>query len=32
MLRKKQPELRITDKEALCVEIAALCHDLGMIN
>ena len=29
MLQRKQPELHISDKEALCVEIAALCHDLG---
>ena len=29
MLQRKQPELHISEKEALCVEIAALCHDLG---
>ncbi|CAF0807312.1 unnamed protein product [Brachionus calyciflorus] len=28
-LQKNQPELNITRKEALCVEIAGLCHDLG---
>ena len=29
MLQRKQPELHISEKEVLCVEIAALCHDLG---
>ena len=28
-LRKKQPELKISEKEALCVKVAGLCHDLG---
>ena len=28
-LRDKQPELGVTPVEALCVEVAGLCHDLG---
>ncbi|XP_037508867.1 deoxynucleoside triphosphate triphosphohydrolase SAMHD1 [Rhipicephalus sanguineus] len=28
-IRERQPELNITDKELLCLELAGLCHDLG---
>ncbi len=29
LLQQQQPDLDITDEEKLCVQIAALCHDLG---
>lgn len=28
-LKEQQPELQITDKQVLCLEVAGLCHDLG---
>ncbi|XP_033645631.1 deoxynucleoside triphosphate triphosphohydrolase SAMHD1-like [Asterias rubens] len=28
-LQQKQPDLKITPKDVLCVQIAGLCHDLG---
>ena len=28
-LQKNQPELNITDSDVLCVQIAALCYNLG---
>lgn len=31
-LRQRQPYLNITDKDVLCVQMAALCHDLGSFS
>jgi HD superfamily phosphohydrolase len=28
-LQKKQPELKITKEDVVCIQIAGLCHDLG---
>jgi len=31
-IQQAQPELNISDKDVLCVEIAGLCHDLGRVG
>ena len=29
-LKSRQPELGITPQEVLCIQIAGLCHDMGI--